>query len=44
MDSFIIILRANPSIALNIDASLAGWGASMSGSKAGELFTSEESQ
>ena len=44
MDSFALILRPNPSIALNIDASLAGWGASMPGSKAGELFSCEESQ
>ena len=44
MDSFAPILRPNPSIVLNTDASLAGLGASMAGSKTGGLFSSEESQ
>ena len=44
LDSFPIILRPNPSIALNTDASLAGWSASMAGSKTGGLFSSEKSQ
>ena len=38
MDSFA------PSIVLNNDASLAGWGASMARTKTGGLFTSKESQ
>ena len=29
MDSFTLILRPNPSIVLNTDVSLTGWGASM---------------
>ena len=44
MDSFVPISRPNISIVLNTDASLAGCCASMVGSKAGELFSSEESQ
>ena len=31
MDSFAPIPRPNPSIVLNTDASLVGWGASMAG-------------
>ena len=38
MDSFAPILRPNPSIVLNTDASLAGWVASMEGSKTGGIF------
>ena len=37
MNSFAPILRPNPSIVLNTDASLAGWGASMAGIKTGGL-------
>ena len=43
MDSFAPILRPNPSIVLNTDASLAGWGVSVAESKTGGLFSSEES-
>ena len=44
MDSFAPILRPDPYIVLNTDASLAGWGVSMAGSKTRGLFSSEESQ
>ena len=44
MDFFAPILRTNLSKVLNNDALLAGWGASMAGSKKGGLFWSEESQ
>ena len=44
MDSFAPILRPNPSIVLNTDASLVEWGGSMAGSKTGGHFWSEESQ
>ena len=44
MGSVAPILRPNPSIVLNIDAYLAGWDASMVESKAGGLFSSEETQ
>ena len=38
MDFFAPILRTNLSKVLNNDALLAGWGASMAGSKKGGLF------
>ena len=38
MNSFAPILRPNPSIEWNTDASLVGWGASMAGSKTGTFF------
>ena len=44
MDSFARVLRPNPSIVLNTDVSLTGLSASMTGSKTGGLFSSEESQ
>ena len=44
MGSVAPILRPYPSIVLNNDVSLAGWGASMAESKAGGLFSSEETQ
>ena len=44
MDSFAPILRPNPSIVLNTDASLAGWSTSVTGNKTRGLFSSEESQ
>ena len=44
MDSFAPIPRPNPSIVLNTDTSLVGWGASIAGSKTGVLFSMEESQ
>ena len=43
MDSFAPILRPNLSVVLNTDASLAGWGASIAGSKTWGPFLSEES-
>ena len=44
MDSFARVLRPNPSIVLNTDVYLTGLSASMTGSKTGGLFSSEESQ
>ena len=44
MDSFSPVLKHNPSVVLNIDASLGGWGASMAGSKIGWLYSPEEYQ
>ena len=45
MGSFDPVIRPNPTIVLNTDASfLAGWAASMAGSKTRGLFSSEESQ
>ena len=43
MGTFASVLRPNPSIVLNTDASLTGWGASIAESKTRELFSSEES-
>ena len=44
MGSVAPILRPNPSIVLNIDVSLVGWGASVAESKAEGLLSSEETQ
>ena len=44
MGSFAPSFRPNPSIVLNTDASLVGWGESMGECKTGGFFSSEESQ